>query len=356
MLTALHLINVRSFEQLHVEFEPGAQLFFGANAQGKTTILEALQVAFTGTSFRCHNLSELIRYGCDTAWISVHFVQDGLLNKLRLQIESGVKRAWLNGNPLSSFAQLVGLYPVILLAPHDNELIRGEPQTRRTLLDSQLAQVNPLYHHYLVRYRRALKQRNALLKERSPATCFIWEHEMALAGGYIIQQRQRAILTLEIQLGQYMRDIAPESASPKLEYRSCVEADSDHLVRMWEMCRVKDMEYGTTTMGPHRDDIRILIGEHLAKDYASEGEARTLAAAIRLAQLRSLDEKVGYPALALIDDLGLGLDGNRSRGLQHILEARPQVFCTAPDSYRIESWPGPCYRLHQGMIQPAVYG
>lgn len=352
MLQAIHLINVRSFEQVHIELRPGAHLFFGANAQGKTTILEALQVAFTGASFRCHNLLELVRHGSDCAQIGVSFIQDGIANKLKIQIEGNSKRAWLNGNSLSSMAQLVGLYPVILLAPQDNDLIRGEPQARRLLLDTQLAQADPLYHHYLTRYRRALKQRNALLKERSASTCYIWEHEMALAGAYIVQQRQQAVTALALHLQHFMQEIAPRSATPSLEYRGC---DSTNLLQLWADTRSKDLEYGTTTVGPHRDDVRILIGDHLARDFASEGEARTLAAAIRLAQLQLLDHKLGYQALALVDDLGLGLDGSRSQSLQRLLEMRPQAFCTAPDSYKIESWVGPSFRLHQGSIQADLY-
>jgi DNA replication and repair protein RecF len=332
VLKALHVVDIRNYREAHLEFGEGVHALVGANAQGKTNLLEALSLCLTGESFRSHHLQEMVREGCERGWIQLTLTQASVDQVVRVLVEPTVRRAWMNGSVLPGLSHLLGLQPVVILAPQDIDLVRGEPQTRRQLLDSHLAQSDPLYHHHLVRYRRALKQRNALLKARHSASCEVWEAQMARAGAYLIHQRHTAVQQLQLHAETTLEALAGKRESLRLEYRSAapLENTEEVLQRNWERLRIRELELGQTLTGPHREELVMFLEGREAKAYASEGQARSLAAALRFAQRSLLKERTGLSPVLCIDDVGLSLDPVRCRNLFALVGDMGQVLCTAP--------------------------
>ena len=337
-LSHLTLCNFRNYKESHFTFSPQVNCILGGNAQGKTNLLEALYLLSTGRSFRTPHLSHLIRQGASSFQIEAQFVRDGVTQTLKLSYDGQKRELTHNRTSLKSSAQLFGLLPVIIYAPEDVHLITGSPSKRRRFLDMHITQYDPLYIYHLVRYFRAMKQRNALLKTQTLTTISSWEQQMSLSAAYLIKTRETALHSLLPHIQTALNtlsdqsdhiDISYETSLPKKEIGTTI---AEFFAHQYEKGRPKEMRFGSTLIGPHKDDLFIHLNEKEAKIYSSEGQKRSCALALRLAEWERLKEQMGAHPLICLDDFGSHLDDKRQTILQQRLHHFGQVFLTTPQS------------------------
>lgn len=324
MLTTLRLSNFRCYSTLRWDIPAEGAVLLGANAQGKTSLMEALCFALTLHSPRATRLDKLARHGEGSFGIS-------------LETEEGVRRLqWLNrklnlrvnGAERRDFNDyLTDTYPVTWLANSDISLVTGAAEERRGYMDFLGSQWHPVYRQALQAYRKALKSRNALLRNprRSTATLRSYAALLAQHGEIIMQLRRQLLERLLPHILQVHKDISAGAERVSIAYKPSA---TKPLAEELENCLTADERAGFTTVGPHRDDFELYIGGMPAAEYASEGQQRTLAIALQMAQGSLLQEETGKAPILLIDDVFGELDTARRRALLGMLPAETQVFIT----------------------------
>lgn len=328
ILHEIYLRNFRNFKEAQVGFGRKINLICGQNAQGKTNLLEALFLLSTGRSFRTQHLSELIFHGAEFFFIEAKILQNGILQTLSLSFDGQAKRVEHNAMRFSGFQPLLGLMPSTLFAPQDLDLIIGSPASRRRFLNLHLAQSDPLYVHHLLRFHRALKQRNSLLRHSSQGGIDPFEQEMALSAVYLYEKRNNLLH----DLNQSLEDSCHALSSEALQLRYLPSQAVDNYLAQLKKSRAREQQIGITLHGPHRDDFLILLEEKPARLFASEGQKRTAIAALRLAEWRRLAKQVDLSPLFGIDDFEMHLDQRRQKLFREALNDLGQVFITTPQT------------------------
>lgn len=323
MITKLYLRRFRNYQETTLEFGPRINLIQGKNALGKTNLLEAIYLIGTGRSFRTLYLKELIQQEAPFFFLEAEFVKDRIVQQVRLSFDGQVKRLDYNHTSYAHFTNLLGLLPIVLLAPEDVAIVIGAPADRRRFLDIHLAQSDPLYVHHLSRYHKALKQRNFLLKKKCEDSLGTWETLMVVSAAYLCQRRKEALITLAPHLKRAMLELSSQQDTLEIGY---LPSYTDNYLPY----RSKEFLFGSTLVGPHRDDLNILINEKPARSFASQGQLRSAVAALRLAEWRQLQEFHEVPPLFCIDDFGVHLDSERQKLLFAKLTSFGQVFLTSP--------------------------
>lgn len=336
-LTKLYVRDFRNYEEAVLECDPSINIFFGANAQGKTSLLEAIHLLMIGRSFRTIQSSELIRHGSEGFYVEVHFIRHGIEQKLRLWNNGQERRLIYNTTDCPSLASVLGVLPGIVMTP-DDELIKGPPHSRRHFLDLQISQTDPLYVHYLSRYHRAMRQRNQLLRNRTLLSIESWEQEMATAAAYLSQKRKKTVVELQQECQRLSPLLSDENKLFEISYL-CRVCPSDNLeqirqsyTELFQKSRDREVTCGNTLYGPHRDELDIQIGGQEVRSFGSEGQKRTCVSMLRFASWELLKQKVEEPPLMLIDDIGISLDQQRKRKLMEHLNGMGQVFISSAQS------------------------
>lgn len=336
-LKSLYLHNFRLYTEAFFEFSPNLNMICGQNAAGKTSLIEAIHFLASGSSFRTHQVLNLIRAGASNFYLEAHFVKHGIEQSLKIFHSGKERKIFLNTTRCASASSLVGLLLSVAFSPGDIELVKGPPQGRRQFLDAQLSQADPLYLYYTNRYSRAMRQRNCLLKGRNTHSIESWEHEMALSGAYILQKRLRLIDELQPLTSQLYQAIGKEVSPLSLEYRSASKPPEDpaaliqHYLELYEKNRTREMALAATLVGPHKDDLIISIGGQEARYFASEGQMRSCAAALRLAEWQRLYAITEEKPLMLLDDVATSLDHQRYLRLFEQFDPLGQIFLTATE-------------------------
>ncbi len=330
-LLTLALQHFRSHERTEIEAAPTVNLFVGPNGAGKTNLLEALGYLCLGKSFLNASDANVLRRG------DSHFSIDGRFSRgerkdlrLRLAVVPGrEKRAFANGAPLDTIVSLVGRVAGVILSPDDIQLTAGGPAERRRLLDSTLSQAYPAYLDDLLRYRRALKQKNALLQQvrrgrNVPAESLdAWDEELAGIGARVMERR-RSFLD---QLARFMEEahalLSEPGAPPELQYQpslgSDAPLDTDSVRQALDRSRRRSLELGRTLVGPHLDEVDFQLDGFDLRPYASQGQHRTFALIVRLAQALYFCERFDEPPILLLDDVFGPLDPERTRVVLDLL-------------------------------------
>ncbi len=341
----LVLHNFRNYQHVDLSFSPKLNIFWGNNGQGKTNLLEAIHVLSTGRSFRTARLQDLIRDGATFFSIEASFYKDEMGQTIQVYYNKTTKKIVYNQASHSHFSNLLGILPSVLLSPDDLSIISGAPAERRRFLDLHIAQMDPLYLYYLNRYHKAVKQRNELLRTRKEETLTAWEHVMATAACYLIAQRKQASQYLQGPTSQWM-ELFSKAEPLHLHYESTLSPhdQEQNCLTQWHKARLKEMQYGTTLIGPHRDDLSIIHCEKEAKYFSSEGQKRSCIIALRFAQWEHMNSFMENSPLLSIDDYGIQLDPYRHQQLSHHMDRFGQVFLSSPQA--IQPLSTSCHSFH----------
>ncbi len=346
-LRSLHLRQFRQYGETHFEFHPTLNLICGPNAQGKTTILEAIHCLMIGRSFRQATQRDLIQMGTHAFYLEAIFHKHGVDQQLRLYTNGTTRHIHHNDTLLPNLSHLVGLMQGAVMTPDDVHLVKGPPLARRQFLDLQLAQANPLYLHHLSRYVKAMRQRNQLLKDRTTVSIESWEYEMAHAAAYLHSQRRIGVEALHMHAATFHSYLTKGTERLSLEYRSDIpQGTFEHemtpvYLAQFQKNRPREMALGYTLHGPHKDDIWIGINGVDVRHYASEGQQRSCTAALHVGAWERLKETTTEAPLVMIDDVGISLDGSRRERLLDRLLSLGQLFVTTTDLSLLESFKGP---------------
>ena len=348
-ITELTLRSYRSYETLHLVFDPGVQIFLGANAQGKTNIIEALYYAAFGRSHRTSSDAELIRVGADGAYIGLSFRRHDVPGELSFTFARGARRRITYAGESLRQRDLVGILPMVLFSPEDLFLVKGAPALRRRYLDAELSQASPAYYGELLRYTRILKQRNAVLKDirerlAAPDDLPPWDAQLARSAAYIVTRRIAAVAQLGA-LSARVQAVLAAGEELALAYEIAgagaedfAEDDMTESLHVWYnkmLCegRARDIARAATGVGPHLDDLVLRVGGMSLRSYGSQGQQRTGALALKLAELFYLQENIGEAPILLLDDVMSELDADRRRALlDFIRHEHIQTFITATDA------------------------
>lgn len=351
----LDLIDFRSYAQVTVELEPGVTVLVGPNGVGKTNLAEALGYVATLGSHRVSTDQPLVRLGAERAIVRCVIVHDARELLVELEIVPGkANRVRLGRSPLSRARDMIGALRLVLFAPEDLALVRGDPAERRRYLDELLTARQPRYAGVRADYERVLKQRNALLRTAYLArkvggaggrtadlsTLDVWDAHLAQHGGELLAGRLELCAALsphvakaydavsagrgEARIAYDPRSWSPDEAPPAGGSRAVIE---ERLLAALQQARPGEVERGVTLVGPHRDDLTLTLGDLPAKGYASHGESWSFALALRLAAFELLRGEGIEPVLVL-DDVFAELDSGRRERLAELVVPASQVLVT----------------------------
>ena len=342
IIKRLKLENWRNYLHQEALFDESVNIISGANAQGKTNLLEAISYLGMASSFRTTDDLDLINKNKQHFYLEAEAYS---ATQGRLTISAAMnrdkKRKWVvNGQPRRRLVDIVGIFHTVIFSPEDIYLVKGGPGCRRRWLNRQISQIDPAYCHTLVNYNHILRQRNACLKawERMPDedTLAVWNDQLVEYGSQISLRRQQIIAALN-QIAAPLHDDLATGEGLELRYQ-CNIAGRESFSSAAELAELYRRELqrhshaerlrGATLVGPHRDDINILINGDAARDFASQGQQRTLALSLKLSELElAYAEKGEYPVL-LLDDALSELDDQRGRRILE-LPAKTQTFISA---------------------------
>ncbi|HVL40166.1 MAG TPA: DNA replication/repair protein RecF [Fimbriimonadaceae bacterium] len=333
----LELARFRNYRELSLALAPGFNVFAGANAQGKTNLLEAIYLLSTTRLLRGMRDHEAIMEGHDRALVTGDLVDSG--TRLGITLERGVrKRATLNGMALPRAADIIGRAPSVCISTLDLSIVKGEPSERRLFLDIELSQLYPSYLRDLAHYRRALEQRNSLLRaaqERAlpPDVFEPWEQQMATHGAALRDTRLRFVRDVQ-EVARRLHGSLSDGETLSLSYLPKDDsAGSEGLLEALQRHRPSDVARGSTQIGPHRDDLQILIDDREGRLFGSQGQQRTAVIAIKLATLEHATEELGVAPILLLDDILSDLDERRRAHLTEVvLHAAGQAVLTCTES------------------------
>ncbi|MCM2676458.1 DNA replication/repair protein RecF [Alkalicoccobacillus plakortidis] len=336
----LSLKHYRNYAEAELEFNKQVHVFVGDNAQGKTNVLEAIYVLAMAKSHRTAKDKELISWGQDYAGICGEAQTRRNKLTLDLTISSKGKKVKLNGLEQRRLSEYVGALNVVMFAPEDLHLVKGSPQGRRRFMDMELGQISPIYLHHSSRYQKILQQRNSLLrdwhKNQLPICLEILTEQLIDTGAELIKRRAVFLQKLQKWAETIHFDISRGTEELKLIYLSTVEVSEDlnlstlkeRLHAVYKQKKDKEQIRGTTLFGPHREDIGFLVNEKDVQSYGSQGQQRTTALALKLAEIELIKEEVGeYPVL-LLDDVLSELDDYRQSHLLETIQRKVQTFVT----------------------------
>ncbi|CAK8054294.1 DNA replication/repair protein RecF [Eupransor demetentiae] len=343
-LKSLSLEHFRNYDELNLDFQSGVNVFLGQNAQGKTNLLESIYALALTRSHRTANDKELIEWQQSSARIAGRVQNRFGTIPLSLEFSKRGKHARVNHLDQSRLSEYIGQLNVILFAPEDLNLVKGAPSTRRRFIDMEFGQMNISYLHNTSRYRQILKDRNAYLKELQAkrtddkVLLEVLTEQLVEFGAKVLYARQNFVQQLEKAAQPLHAEISDQSESLQLRYRSTVDFAPDASLaeiltayaNALQRQEQREIMQGTSLVGPHRDDLQFLVNDKDVAVYGSQGQQRTAALALKLAEIDLMHEETGeYPVL-LLDDVLSELDANRQTHLLLAIQDKVQTFLTAP--------------------------
>jgi DNA replication and repair protein RecF len=349
-LAHLRLRDFRNYARLDVDFGPGFHLLLGDNAQGKTNILEAIYLMSTLRSFRGVGSAQMVRHGQKGYFVGATAVSQGE-QQIRMYWSAAERQLALNSQPVRKLSDYLGVLRTVVFCTEDLQLVKGTGRTRRRFLDLLLSQTSPTYLPLLQRYTRAVRARNALLKQRAVDEMALesFSTEVVKLGTEILRLRCELVPHFSPLAQAAYGRISNDAEDLRLEYLPSVKGDFG--VELAQ-ARARERVYRATLLGPHRDDLGILLNDKPAFQFGSEGQKRTLAIALKMAQAEYLSTIHGGSPILLIDDVMGELDAKRRAAFIPLLDSaersRGQVFMTATE----ENWPQDLGRkIHRWQVR-----
>ena len=338
IIESMELQHYRNYPALQISFDPGTNIFYGDNAQGKTNALEAVYVCCTTKSHRVSRDKDLIRFGQEEAHIKLQVKKDNVSYRIDMHLKKNKpKGIAVNGIPIRKASELFGIANVVFFSPEDLNIIKNGPSERRRFLDLELCQVNKLYVHNLVNYNKILMQRNKCLKDLSfrpeyESTLEIWDEQLIRYGLPLMEYRKQFIDQLDRLIEVVHGKLTGKKEHLVLSYEPNVQPEEFSAVLVKN--RESDKKQKTTLSGPHRDDMSFFINQIDIRKFGSQGQQRSAALSLKLSEIELVRELIhDYPIL-LLDDVLSELDrGRQNHLLNSINHIQTMITCTGLDDF-----------------------
>ncbi len=338
-LENLQLRNFRTYAGLNLSFDKRLSFITGANAAGKTNILEAVSLLSLGKSFRGAGDANLARHGANDYFIGAKYRRhdDAFHLEMGCDFSGSLKRKIkLNGKALTGRSALIGNLVCVIFSPSDIAIVEGGPTQRRRFLDMVLSSQNQDYLRDLVMYNRTIKQRNAMLKrikqgKATPAELGVWNRTLTELAGRITDTRKEFVADFQSIFMDSLRRISGDRDSLELQLTYASEMEVDDFAGALEKYIRRDTALGYTTVGPHRQNLMFMGGENDIMHYGSQGQKRSLVLSLRISQFYFLKQRLGLSPILLIDDVIRELDARRRAAFVELLHECGQAIFTTPD-------------------------
>ncbi len=338
IIQSLELENFRNYGTLSVHFDSGTNILYGDNAQGKTNILEAVYLSATTKSHKGSKDKDLINFGSEEAHIRTYVMKDGLENRVDMHLRKNKSKGIaINGQKIKKAADLLGLLNVVFFSPEDLSIIKNGPSERRRFVDMELCQLDSFYIYNLNHYNKIVSQRNRLLKDlyAKPGlkdTLFLWDSQLVAFGQKIIERRN----TFISQLNEIIYGLHLKLTGGKEELQIVYEPDVLALdfEEKLQKCQERDIRLKQTSIGPHRDDFSFAVGTVDIRKFGSQGQQRTAALSLKLAEIELVKKMTKDVPLLLLDDVLSELDSNRQNYLLNSIgELQTIITCTGLEEF-----------------------
>ncbi|MCF1616966.1 DNA replication/repair protein RecF [Tetragenococcus koreensis] len=341
-LNNLHIRNFRNYDELSLDFHKNVVIFMGENAQGKTNLLESIYALALTRSHRTNNEQELIQWEKEQAFIKGNVQKEYTKVPLELFLTKKGRKTKVNHMEQKKLSSYIGQLNVILFAPEDLSLVKGSPQGRRKFLDMEIGQIDPVYLYESAQYQKILKQRNQYLKQLAEHKqtdelyLDILSEQLIDHGSKVLFARQQFVKQLEYWANQLHQKISQSKEHLTIIYRSSIPGDhwadeqtvKETYAQEIEQVKGKERLRQVTLAGPHRDDMSFLVNEKDVQTFGSQGQQRTTALSVKLAEIDLIKEETGeYPVL-LLDDVMSELDDSRQLHLLETIEGKIQTYLT----------------------------
>lgn len=338
----LQLTHYRNYESLTLDFSPKINVFIGENAQGKTNVMESIYVLAMAKSHRTSNDKELIRWDADYGKI------EGVVQKrygslpIELTVSKKGKKGKINHLEQTKLSNYIGQMNVVMFAPEDLNVVKGSPQIRRRFIDMEIGQISPVYLHDLLTFQKILKQRNHLLKNNQGRSSLndvmfdVYTEQYIHAAVQIIRKRFQFMELLQEWAEPIHAGISRGLETLVIKYRPVTGMDAswtaeemaNYLEKKLAEVKQRELERGVTLIGPHRDDLQFLVNGYDVQTYGSQGQQRTTALSLKLAEIELIKQETKEAPILLLDDVLSELDDYRQSHLLNTIQGEVQTFVT----------------------------
>jgi len=361
IIQKIKIENFRNYHEEEVIFHDKVNVLIGDNAQGKTNLLESIYVSSLGRSFRTTKDKEMILFEEPYARIVANYVTDEQEKKVDVGFsKEGKKEIRINNIKVEKMTEMLNHFYVVVFSPDDLKIVKEEPEKRRNFIDRELCKMKISYLNNLVQYKKILMQRNAYLKseKKDRQAMSVWDDALSQYGAQVILQRQMFIKELNLISSQIHEKITQGKETLEIQYEPNLKPEGD-VTRLFEKMKKKlsdtyksDIYAGNTSVGPHKDDVMILVNGISARQYGSQGQQRTAALSMKLAEIYLIEKEKGEKPILLLDDVLSELDQDRQKYLIKAL-SESQLFITAAELNPQLSEalpPGNFYKVSNGKI------
>ncbi|MFY9604905.1 MAG: DNA replication/repair protein RecF [bacterium] len=365
-LGRLSLQNYRNYAREELIPHRRINILYGENAQGKSNLLEAIFLLATGKSPRNARDQEMARWGENWYRIDADIERRDYSFRVEISYRAGTGKVLsINGQKQERLLDLLGRLNVVFFSPEELQLVKGGPSQRRRFLNLQLSQTNPRYYYYLQQYRRILQQRNILLKDIRSGRTYrrdelpVWDRQLVKVGAGIVWKRQELVTKLAPLAQEYHKQISGGREILTVEYKPSFPGGGEGKVKEIEesfnkallAAREEEFQRRMTVIGPHRDDLFIFLNGRDGRVYGSQGQQKTAALSLKLAEAEYMEEEMGEHPILLLDDIMSELDGERRQFVLKTVQERGQVFITGTEGMEMSPGAeGNSYRVDQGVI------
>ncbi len=340
IVESLKLQNYRNYEYLNMNFDEKINIIYGDNAQGKTNILESMYVCATSKSHRGSKDREIIRFDNDESHIKVNVKKNDMNYRIDMHLKKNKpKGIAVNGIPIKRAVELFGILNIVFFSPEDLNIIKNGPSERRRFIDMELSQLDKIYLDCLINYNKVVNQRNSLLKEYAfsgrediISSLDIWDMQLVKYGNDVIKSRKKFVKEINDLVKSIHTKLSGDREQLEIIYEPCVKEQDfeSELVRI----RDRDLKFKCTNIGPHKDDMCFLINGMDVRKYGSQGQQRTAALSLKLAEIELVKQIIHDTPVLFLDDVLSELDSRRQNFLlDSIGNIQTMITCTGLDEF-----------------------
>lgn len=340
IVESLKLQNYRNYEYLNMNFDEKINIIYGDNAQGKTNILESMYVCATSKSHRGSKDREIIRFDNDESHIKVNVKKNDMNYRIDMHLKKNKpKGIAVNGIPIKRAVELFGILNIVFFSPEDLNIIKNGPSERRRFIDMELSQLDKIYLDCLINYNKVVNQRNSLLKEYAfsgrediISSLDIWDMQLVKYGNDVIKSREKFVKEINDLVKSIHTKLSGDREQLEIIYEPCVKEQDfeSELVRG----RDRDLKFKCTNIGPHKDDMCFLINGMDVRKYGSQGQQRTAALSLKLAEIELVKQIIHDTPVLFLDDVLSELDSRRQNFLlDSIGNIQTMITCTGLDEF-----------------------